>query len=241
MKGFSKRLNEVQEYYFSQKLKEVNSLKTAGRPILNMGIGSPDLPPHPKVVKAICQAAINPIGHGYQGYQGIPKLREAFSNFYKEHYSVQLDPDGEILPLLGSKEGIMHVSMAFLDAGDQVLIPNPGYPTYSSVCKLLHVEPVYFDLLESLNSKLTVWEDSYAVLQERSEIICEAADSNLLHCTVELDADEAKNCKKLLHGNEVVLKRCSERVQTTRVLVQRMAATLGIPMDGQYEYHPDSQ
>ena len=106
---------------------------------------------------------------------------------------------------------------------------------------ICNAEQEYFDLLESLNSKLTVWEDSYAVLQERSEIICEAADSNLLHCTVELDADEAKNCKKLLHGNEVVLKRCSERVQTTRVLVQRMAATLGIPMDGQYEYHPDSQ
>ncbi|MCH7397260.1 aminotransferase class I/II-fold pyridoxal phosphate-dependent enzyme [Belliella sp. DSM 107340] len=161
MKGFSKRLNEVQEYYFSQKLKEVNSLKSSGKPILNMGIGSPDLPPHPKVVKAICQAAINPTGHGYQGYQGIPQLREAFSDFYKEHYSVQLDPDGEILPLLGSKEGIMHVSMAFLDAGDQVLIPNPGYPTYSSVCKLLHVEPVYFDLLESQN-----WEPDFESLSK---------------------------------------------------------------------------
>ncbi|MFD2033913.1 pyridoxal phosphate-dependent aminotransferase [Belliella marina] len=161
MKGFSKRLEEVQEYYFSKKLKEVHTLKAAGKPILNMGIGSPDLPPHAKVVKAICQAAINPEGHGYQGYQGIPRLRESFSDFYKEHYGVNLNPEGEVLPLLGSKEGIMHISMAFLDAGDQVLVPNPGYPTYSSVCKLLQVEPIYFDLVENQN-----WEPDFGALSK---------------------------------------------------------------------------
>jgi aspartate/methionine/tyrosine aminotransferase len=111
-----------------------------------MGIGSPDLPPHPSVVDALHQSSLLPTSHGYQGYQGIPALRIAYADFYQKHYGVSLSADTEILPLLGSKEGIMHISMTFLDEGDQVLVPNPGYPTYTSVTKMLLAEPVYYDL-----------------------------------------------------------------------------------------------
>ena len=146
MKGFSKRTDSIQEYYFSQKLKEVNRLREEGKPIINMGIGSPDLPPHPSVVDALHQSSLLPNSHGYQGYQGIPALRTAYADFYQSHYGVSLSADTEILPLLGSKEGIMHISMTFLDEGDQVLVPNPGYPTYTSVTKMLLAEAVYYDL-----------------------------------------------------------------------------------------------
>lgn len=146
MKGFSKRTDSIQEYYFSQKLKEVNRLREEGKPIINMGIGSPDLPPHPSVVDALHQSSLLPTSHGYQGYQGIPALRIAYADFYQSHYGVNLLADTEILPLLGSKEGIMHISMTFLDEGDQVLVPNPGYPTYTSVTKMLLAEAVYYDL-----------------------------------------------------------------------------------------------
>ena len=148
MKGFSKRLGEVKEYYFSSKLKEVQTLREAGHQIINMGIGSPDLPPHPSVTEALKTSASNPTAHGYQSYIGSPALRAAFSNFYSDWYGVPLDPESEILPLMGSKEGIMHISMAFLDEGDEVLIPNPGYPTYTSVTKLLNAKPVFYPLTE---------------------------------------------------------------------------------------------
>jgi aspartate/methionine/tyrosine aminotransferase len=146
VKGFSKRTDSIQEYYFSQKLKEVNRLREEGKPIINMGIGSPDLPPHPSVVDALHQSSLLPTSHGYQGYQGIPALRNGYADFYQKHYGVSLSADTEILPLLGSKEGIMHISMTFLDERDQVLVPNPGYPTYTSVTKLLLAEAVYYDL-----------------------------------------------------------------------------------------------
>lgn len=146
MKGFSKRTDSIQEYYFSQKLKEVNRLREEGKPIINMGIGSPDLPPHLSVVDALHQSSLLPNSHGYQGYQGIPALRIAYADFYQSHYGVNLLADTEILPLLGSKEGIMHISMTFLDEGDQVLVPNPGYPTYTSVTKMLLAEAIYYDL-----------------------------------------------------------------------------------------------
>lgn len=146
MKGFSKRTESIQEYYFSQKLKEVNLLREEGKPIINMGIGSPDLPPHPSVVDALHQSSLLPTSHGYQGYQGIPALRTAYADFYQTHYGVNLLADTEILPLLGSKEGIMHIALTFLDEGDQVLVPNPGYPTYTSVTKMLLAEPIYYGL-----------------------------------------------------------------------------------------------
>lgn len=143
MKGFSNRLNQIEEYYFSHKLKEVKKLQMEGKPIINMGIGSPDLPPHPSVIEALCKTAADKNAHGYQNYQGIPELRKSFSDFYFDFYGVSLNPENEILPLIGSKEGILHVSMAFLNEGDYVLIPDPGYPTYSSVCKMLGVNIIY--------------------------------------------------------------------------------------------------
>lgn len=140
------RLNDVKEYYFSKKLREVGQLINAGRPIISLGIGSPDLNPSDEVLKAITDSLSDPMAHAYKSYQGIPELREAMSGFYKNFFKVDLNPANEILPLLGSKEGIMHISMAFLNEGDQVLIPNPGYPTYSSVSKLVGAEAIHYNL-----------------------------------------------------------------------------------------------
>ncbi|WP_044402815.1 pyridoxal phosphate-dependent aminotransferase [Lacinutrix sp. Hel_I_90] len=147
----SKRLHSVEEYYFSKKLKEVNVLKASGKPIINLGIGSPDLQPPDKVVKAITDSFKDENAHKYQSYQGLPELREAISGFYRTHFNVFVNKDTEVLPLMGSKEGIMHIAMAFLDEGDEVLIPNPGYPTYTSVTKLLHAKPVFYNLEENNN------------------------------------------------------------------------------------------
>lgn len=144
----AKRLDNIEEYYFSQKLKEVNLLKQHGKPIINLGIGSPDMPPSPRVIEVLKGCLNDEMAHQYQSYIGLPELREAMASFYKEHYSVSLSPLREILPLMGSKEGIMHISMAFLNEGDEVLIPNPGYPTYASAAKLLNAKPRYYDLIE---------------------------------------------------------------------------------------------
>ncbi|MBN3583617.1 aminotransferase class I/II-fold pyridoxal phosphate-dependent enzyme [Algoriphagus aestuarii] len=151
MKGFSEKIETVQEYYFSAKLREVNQLIAEGKPIINLGIGSPDLAPDNKVLEALKSTAENPRAHGYQSYQGIPELRIAFAEFYAREYGVTLQPDKEILPLMGSKEGIMHISMTFLNPGDEVLLPNPGYPTYASVTNLLGAKAVYYSL--DLNKK----------------------------------------------------------------------------------------
>ncbi|MGY5354871.1 pyridoxal phosphate-dependent aminotransferase [Wenyingzhuangia sp. IMCC45467] len=147
MVSIANRLEDVKEYYFSKKLREVASLKAAGKPIISLGIGSPDLMPDAKVLSALSEAATEKSAHGYQSYQGLPTLREAMVAFYKENFNVSLNSTTEVLPLMGSKEGIMHVSMAFLNPGDQVLVPNPGYPTYTSVTKLVGAEPVFYDLV----------------------------------------------------------------------------------------------
>ena len=140
------RLSDVSEYYFSHKLREVADMKASGIDVINMGIGSPDLAPHPSVVKALSDCSHLDDTHGYQNYHGIPALRQAIAAFYNTHFKVALDPEGEILPMMGSKEAIMHISMAFLNPGDKVLIPNPGYPTYTSVTKLVSAEALYYDL-----------------------------------------------------------------------------------------------
>ena len=142
----ARRLNTVQEYYFSKKLREVATMVAEGKPVINMGIGSPDLPPHPKVVAALKDSFDHPKVHQYQSYQGLPELRQAIADFYEKNYSVAANPNSEVLPLMGSKEGIMHISMAFLNPGDKVLIPNPGYPTYQSVTRLVEAEPIFYDL-----------------------------------------------------------------------------------------------
>jgi len=140
------RLEGIGEYYYSQKLREIDALNKQGKDIINLGIGSPDLPPHPDVIRVLQETAAQPNVHAYQSYKGSPVLRKAVSNWYKQWYSVELDPETEILPLIGSKEGIMHICMTYLDEGDQALIPNPGYPTYSSAVKLAGGTPVSYTL-----------------------------------------------------------------------------------------------
>ncbi|HSJ69314.1 MAG TPA: aminotransferase class I/II-fold pyridoxal phosphate-dependent enzyme [Anditalea sp.] len=155
----AKRLDHVKEYYFSAKLKEVKQMIADGKPIIQMGIGSPDLPPHPDIINALQQTAGEENSHGYQPYQGSPLLRLAMSKFYADHYNVSLNQT-EILPLMGSKEGIMHISMAFLNPGDQVLIPDPGYPTYAAVAHLVQADPIPYRLDESNN-----WQPNFQALE----------------------------------------------------------------------------
>lgn len=158
----AKRLDTVQEYYFSHKLREVRNLQLAGKPIINMGIGSPDLDPPKAVLEAMQQSLFDVGAHKYQSYQGLPELRKAMSNFYKNYYQVDSNPENEILPLMGSKEGIMHISMAFLNEGDGVLIPNPGYPTYTSVTNLLAAKPVFYNLSEENG-----WQPNFEELEKQ--------------------------------------------------------------------------
>ncbi|MCB0458620.1 MAG: aminotransferase class I/II-fold pyridoxal phosphate-dependent enzyme [Flavobacteriaceae bacterium] len=151
MTAKANRLQHVEEYYFSHKLREVRQLIAEGKPVINIGIGSPDLDPPLSVSRAM-QTTLEQLNvHGYQSYQGVPELRQSMADFYSKYYGVTANSVDEILPLMGSKEGIMHVSMAFVNAGDKVLIPNPGYPTYSSVTNLLEAEPVFYDLKEDNN------------------------------------------------------------------------------------------
>lgn len=145
----AKRLQEVREYYFSRKLKEVRALQAQGKPVINMGIGSPDLLPSKAVLDSLMEAMNHPGAHQYQSYQGLPELRKTIAGFYEHKFGVSLDPDSEILPLMGSKEGIMHISMAFLNPGDQALIPNPGYPTYAAVTRLTGAVPKSYELDEA--------------------------------------------------------------------------------------------
>ena len=157
----AKRLDSVQEYYFSKKLREVRELLAAGKPIINMGIGSPDLQPPNTVLKAIQNSLQDATAHKYQSYQGLPALRSAISDFYSDKFEVQTNSETEVLPLMGSKEGIMHISMAFLNEGDQALIPNPGYPTYTSVTKLVGAVPLFYDLYAANN-----WQPDFEALEK---------------------------------------------------------------------------
>jgi LL-diaminopimelate aminotransferase len=154
------RLHTVEEYYFSKKLREVNAMKAAGAPIINLGIGSPDLAPPKTVISAITDCLMDASAHKYQSYQGLPELRSAMADFYQTHYNVSLNSENEVLPLIGSKEGIMHISMAYLNEGDAVLIPNPGYPTYTSVTKLVGADPIFYDLRANSN-----WQPDLTALE----------------------------------------------------------------------------
>ena len=158
----AKRLDSVQEYYFSRKLKEVRQLMSEGKPIINMGIGSPDLAPHSSVIEAIQNALFDKKAHEYQSYQGLPELRQGFADFYATNFNVALNSVNEILPLMGSKEGIMHVSLAFLNENDEVLIPNPGYPTYASVTELVQAKAIYYDLSENNG-----WQPDFEELEKK--------------------------------------------------------------------------
>lgn len=144
----SKRLDGIGEYYFSKKLREIEELNRTGEAVINLGIGSPDLPAHPDVIRTLQESASLPNAHAYQSYKGVQQLRQAMSDWYRNWYNVSLNPDTDILPLLGSKEGIMHICMTYLNKGDEVLVPDPGYPTYSAAVKLAGGKPVTYKLKE---------------------------------------------------------------------------------------------
>lgn len=159
----STRLDGIGEYYFSQKLREIASLNAEGKNIINLGIGSPDMPPHPDVIKVLQEESAKPNVHAYQGYKGVPELRNAFASWYKKWYSVSLDAETEILPLIGSKEGIMHICMTYLNEGDGALVPNPGYPTYSSAVKLSGGAGINYELKASSNWQPDFFEIEKAI------------------------------------------------------------------------------
>jgi aspartate/methionine/tyrosine aminotransferase len=146
MKGFANNIAGIEEYYFSAKLSAVQQLIAEGKPVINLGIGSPDLAPDRSVIDALKSTAENEQAHGYQGYQGILELRKSMATYYASEFGVSLDPAKEVLPLMGSKEGVLQVSMAFLNPGDEVLLPNPGYPTYNSVTRMLAAIPVPYSI-----------------------------------------------------------------------------------------------
>ncbi len=156
------RLNGIGEYYFSAKLREIEELNKAGKAVINLGIGSPDLPPHPEVIRVLQEAAAQPENHAYQGYKGIPQLRSAMANWYQRAYGVELNPDTEVLPLIGSKEGIMHICMTYLNEGDMALIPDPGYPTYASAVKLAGGIPLTYELNAESN-----WQPDFEAIEQQ--------------------------------------------------------------------------
>jgi aspartate/methionine/tyrosine aminotransferase len=157
----ARRLEQINEYYFSQKLRQIEELNKTGAPVINLGIGSPDLPPHESVIKTLHEESLKPSVHAYQGYKGVKPLRDAMAQWYAKWYGVTLNPDTEILPLIGSKEGIMHICMTFLNEGDEALVPNPGYPTYRSAVQLAGGVCVDYELKEE-NS----WAPDFAALEQ---------------------------------------------------------------------------
>ena len=168
----SNRLNGIGEYYFSQKLRQIDQLNKQGKDIINLGIGSPDMPPHPSVIEVLVEESRKPNVHAYQGYKGSPILRQAIAGWYNDWYGVKLDPDTEILPLIGSKEGIMHICMTYLDAGDLVLVPDPGYPTYTSAAKLAGGDVVQYSLSEE--------NDWYPDFDELENLVKNAGNKKVL-------------------------------------------------------------
>jgi len=181
------RIGKVEEYYFSKKLAEVNMLKEKGKPIINLGIGSPDLPTHPDVIEELNRSSREKGSNYYQSYRGIPELREAFSLWYQDIYGVDLNPSNEILPLMGSKEGIMHITMAFTNPGDQVLIPNPGYPAYTSVSKLLNLNIQYYNLNDD-----NQWLPDIGEMAELAQDNCKIIWLNYPHMPSGAKADASK-------------------------------------------------
>ncbi|WP_024994973.1 pyridoxal phosphate-dependent aminotransferase [Phocaeicola paurosaccharolyticus] len=157
----AERIANVSEYYFSKKLKEVAQMNAQGMDVISLGIGSPDMPPSEETLNTLCENARRPDVHGYQPTVGIPELRKAMSNWYKRWYNVDLNPDTEIQPLIGSKEGILHVTLTFVNPGDQVLVPNPGYPTYTSLNKILGSDIVNYNLREDNN-----WQPDFDELEK---------------------------------------------------------------------------
>lgn len=155
------RLKHTEEYYFSKKLREIDQMNKDGAQVINLGIGSPDLPPHPEVIRVLNEEAQKANVHGYQNYKGVPALRQSVADWYLKYYKVQLDPQTEILPLIGSKEGIVHICMTYLQQGDQVLIPNPGYPAYNSAVRVTGATAIPYSLEAEKN-----WQPDFDTLEK---------------------------------------------------------------------------
>jgi aspartate/methionine/tyrosine aminotransferase len=198
----AERLKYVDEYYFSKKMREISNYISSGRPIINMAIGNPDLSPSVEVKQALLESIGDQKSSMYQSYIGLPELRKAISNFYYKKYGVEINPLNEILPLMGSKEGVMHISMAFLNRGDGVLIPNPGYPTYGAVSKLLGAEVFYYSLSEENN-----WYPKMDYLESLNPKNIKLMWINYPHMPTGADFDE-KKLKKLISWakkNDIIL------------------------------------
>ena len=155
------RLSEINEYYFSKKMAQIREMIAQGQDVINLGIGNPDMAPDKEVIKSAVESAMLSTSHGYQPYRGIPELRNSFSEWYKRIFNVTLSPQTEILPLMGSKEGIMHISMAFLNEGDGVLVPNPGYPAYEAAAKMCNAQVSYYHLEEKKD-----WQPDFETIEE---------------------------------------------------------------------------
>jgi len=155
------RLQAVSEYYFSQKLREIARMNAEGKNVINLGIGNPDLPPSEETIEALCEDAYKPDAHGYQSYVGLPELRKGFADWYKKWYNVDLNPANEIQPLIGSKEGILHITLAFVNPGESVLVPNPGYPTYTSASRICEANVISYDLDEAHG-----WQPDFEALEK---------------------------------------------------------------------------
>ena len=164
--AIAQRLEGIGEYYFSQKLAEIDRMNHSGTPVINLGIGSPDLPPHPEVIERLVSTAANAGHHAYQSYRGSILLRKAIANWYQQWYQVSLHPESEVLPLMGSKEGIMHIVMTYVNPGDPVFIPDPGYPTYASAARIAGADLITYDLLEA-----TGWQPDFATLESQIQQI----------------------------------------------------------------------
>lgn len=181
------RYSHISEYYFSQKLREIAQLKEQGHDIINLGIGSPDLAPPGDVIQELIRSSRRPEFHGYQPYKGLPQLRDAFAQWYRQYYEVSLDPEYQILPLMGSKEGITYISNAYLNPDDEVLVPNPGYPSYGAAAKIAGAKPVYYDLKEE-NAWLPQVVDLERLISPKVKLMW----INYPHMPTGARADEAK-------------------------------------------------
>jgi len=160
----AKRLDTIHEYYFSQKLRQIEEMNRSGDAVINLGIGSPDLPPHPNVIKVLQEESSKANVHAYQGYKGVKVLRDAMAQWYAKWYGVELNADSEILPLIGSKEGIMHICMTFVNPGDIVLVPNPGYPTYRAAATIAGARVIEYHLSEENN-----WTPDFNAIEQQIE------------------------------------------------------------------------
>ena len=219
----SRRLDGIGEYYFSQKLREIDELNRQGKQIINLGIGSPDLPPHPDVIRVLQEESAKPNVHAYQSYKGSLVLRKAIAGWYSQWYGVSLDPDTEILPLIGSKEGIMHICMTYLNEGDHALVPNPGYPTYRSAVKLAGGTCIDYELKEENN-----WEPDFEALEKLAGPTVKLMWVNYPHMPTGQKAEAALFEKLIAFGKKHQILICHDNPYSF-ILNEKPMSLLSVP------------